>query len=314
MRTIDLHCDVLYKLANSEEPLSFLNSPQLDVTLEKLKAIQAKAQVFALFVSEEVPQSLKFLEVLRQIEKFQCDVIAPYEEMVHITKWEQLEHLKEHEIGAILSLEGCDVIGDDLMKLQSLIDSGVLLVGLTWNHENAVAYGADEDSSLHVKPFGYEVIERCNEHGIIVDVSHLNERGFWDVMERANHVIASHSNAWELCKHPRNLKDDQLKAIAEKGGRVHVVYYPLFVQNEQKSGVQIDDLVAHVRYITNIIGTHKVGLGSDFDGIEFKIENLEGVQHVPNLLERLQEHYTEEEMRGITSENFSSYIAQIGAK
>ena len=309
MKVIDLHCDVLYKLAGTEEGASFKNSEQLDVNLEKLKKGGVKAQVFAIFVDDHLNETQRYMEALRQVEKFQYEVIAPFEEMVHITNWSQLEQLEEHQIGAILSLEGCDAIGDSMEKLQSFIEAGILLAGLTWNHENDVAYGANEDATKGLKPFGYEVVQKLNEAKIIVDVSHLNEQGFWDVLKVADHPIASHSNAYAIRPHQRNLKDDQIKALIEQGGHMHCVFYPLFIKDQDT--VQLTDLLEHIQHIAKLVGPNKIGLGSDFDGINRKVIGLENAAQHPMLLELLKPHFTENEIAGIAAKNFEQFISVI---
>lgn len=309
MNVIDLHCDVLYKLALAEEPLSFKNSKELDVTLENLKKANVKAQVFALFVDDHLSATQRYMEALRQVEKFQYEVIAPYEEMVHITNWNQLEHLEEGQIGAILSLEGCDAIGADLQKLQTFIDAGILLCGLTWNHENEVAFGAQEDPTKGLKAFGYEVVEKLNDNNIIIDVSHLNVQGFWDVLPKAKYILASHSNAYALQPHPRNLTDEQLVALAEVGGHIHNVFYPTFIATKEM--VEMDDLIAHTKHIARLIGANHLGLGSDFDGIDIKVNGLENAAHLPELLQKMLGDFTEEEVAGIAMQNFMHFISKI---
>lgn len=309
MQIIDLHCDVLYKMADAEEPISFLNSKELDVTLENLKKGNVKAQVFAIFIDDRLSATNRYMEALRQLEKFQYEVIAPYEEMVHITDWKQLETLKEGQIGAILSLEGCDAIGQDMMKLQTFIDAGILLCGLTWNHENAVAYGAQEDATKGLKEFGFEVVEKLNQHDIIVDVSHLNEQGFWDVLPKAKHILASHSNAYALKAHPRNLTDQQLVALVEAGGHIHSVFYPLFIADKEQ--VELADLIAHIKHMADVVGIDKLGLGSDFDGIDVKVKGLENAAQIPVLLEKLMDYYSPEEVEGIAMHNFMRFVRNI---
>ncbi len=213
MKIIDLHCDALLKLTTLETA-NFAEDVRLHANQKRLQLGQVEAQVFAIFIDPKIAQNLQFLEVMRQIEAFHTHVIQT-EGMVHITDWAQLDQLAPHEIGAILSLEGCSAIGEDLTKLTAVLDAGVKLVGLTWNEENAVAHGAEQDATLGLKPFGKEVIQLLNERDIIIDVSHLNEQSFWDVLPLAKHIIASHSNARALCDHPRNLTDDQAKALVE---------------------------------------------------------------------------------------------------
>ena len=209
MQIIDLHCDVLEKLTRFEDT-NFRNDSRLHACLNNLIAGKVKIQVFAIFIHPSIPQERKFLEVARQIEAFHRKVLSE-PEMVHITDWNQVNELEDGQIGAVLSLEGCDCIGDDLEKLRVILDAGVKLVGLTWNYENSVAYGALEDSSLGLKPFAKEVIDLLNKRDIIIDVAHLNEKGFYELLPLAKNIIASHCNARALCDHPRNLPDPQVK-------------------------------------------------------------------------------------------------------
>ncbi|KOS67551.1 diguanylate cyclase [Lysinibacillus contaminans] len=302
MDIIDLHCDVLMKLTTLETA-NFKDDERLQSNKGRLQLGQVKAQVFAIFIDPKIPQSMKFLEVMRQIEAFHMHVLQT-EGMVHITDWSQLECLAPHEIGAILSLEGCDAIGDDITKLQAVLDAGVKLVGLTWNGENSVAYGAEQDAKLGLKPFGKEVVNILNERDIIIDVSHLNEQGFWDVLPLAKHIIASHSNARALCDHPRNLTDKQARALVEHGGHIHVVYYPHFIGDN----ASMEDLVAHVKHFADLVGVEHLGLGSDFDGIDVTVDGLAHAGEAQNLLEALREHFSIEEVRGIANANFRRYI------
>lgn len=311
MTIIDLHCDVLWKMTSMDE-ICFQNDNRLQVNLSHLKKGNVKAQVFAIFVPPDVPQHLKFLEVIRQIEAFHTRIISE-PEIVHITDWSQLENLEEGQIGAILSLEGCDAIGNDLLKLDAILNAGVKLVGLTWNEENEVAYGATQDPRLGLKPFGLQVIEKLNAHQIIVDVSHLNEQSFWDVLPRAKYLVASHSNARALCDHPRNLTDEQAKALVEYGGHIHVVYYPPFITIEQRQ-VELNDLVAHIRYLANLVGVHAIGLGSDFDGIDQTVIGLEHAGKGMDLLEALQEQFSNEDVLAIASKNFLNYVQSMVIK
>lgn len=308
MQVIDLHCDVLWRMTTMEH-VDFRSDARLQANLLRLQQGGVKVQVFAIYIPPSVPQQLKFLEAVRQIEAFHTHVLKELE-MVHITEWSQLATLQEHEIGAVLSLEGCDIISDDLLKLDAILNAGVKLVGLTWNEENAVAYGASQDPHLGLKPFGEQVIERLNARDIIIDVAHLNEQGFWDVLPRAKHIIASHSNARALCNHPRNLTDEQAKALVAKGGHIHAVYYPSFITAEERK-VELKELVAHLRHFADLVGVDALGLGSDFDGIETTVHDLEHAGQTQNLLAALKAHFTEDEIQKIAAHNFLAYVKSI---
>lgn len=305
MDIIDLHCDWLEKMSRNPDA-NVRNSNYLQANIERLKKGNVKAQVFAIFIPPNIPQNKKYNEVLRQIEIFQS-IVLKQKEMVHITDWNQISNLQKDQIGAILSLEGCDAIGEDLGKLQYVIEKGVKLVGLTWNFENAVAYGASENPTKGLKSFGKEVVHRLNEEGIIIDVSHLNKQGFYDLLPLANKIIASHSNAYSLCPHPRNLDDEQIKALVQHGGRIHTVFYPPFIRKGTDRAT-IQDLIRHIDHLNQLVGMEHIGLGLDFDGIDETVENLENAAHFPILIQALKEKYSDHEVKHIASEGFINYV------
>lgn len=310
MKIYDLHCDVLYKLAKAESPISFTDSDVLQANKKRLEAGEIALQVFAVFVSEGFPKEKRFMEAIRQIEFFHTEIVGKHENVVAIYKWEQLEALKEGQIGAVLSLEGLDMIDGDILKLKLLLAHGVKLVGLTWNGSNAVADGASEESGTGLTSFGEEVVALLNENNIIIDVSHLSEKSFWDVLPKAKWLMASHSNARALCDSVRNLTDDQIRALVERESPIHVVYYPQFINNS-KNFVDIEDLVKHIDHISSLGGKHLIGLGSDFDGINEFVIRLEDASKTQNLVEHLLESYSQGEVQGITSQNFARFVGRI---
>lgn len=307
MRIIDLHCDVLYQLSSREQPTDFRTDETLQCGFVHLKEAQAKAQIFAIFIDEVIPENERYMEALRQIELFQAQVLTQ-PEMVHITDWQQLATLEEGQIGAILSLEGCDAIGGDLNKLKMLLNAGIKLVGLTWNYENAVAFGAQEEPTKGLKAFGKEVVTCLNERDIIIDVSHLNMQSFWDVLPLAKHIIASHSNARALCDHERNLTDEQAKALVAHGGHIHLVYNPPFVVEDAEDTVELEELVKHFSYLANLVGAEHLGLGSDFDGIRHTIQKLHHLGDTQQLLAALETTFTTQQIEGIAYQNFERYV------
>ncbi|MEK3979886.1 dipeptidase [Psychrobacillus sp. FSL K6-2836] len=310
MKVYDLHCDVLYKLAKAENTISFADSPKLQASKKALEAGGIALQVFAVFVSEGFPKEQLFLEAIRQIEFFHTEIVGKDDNIISIYEWEQLGSLKEGQIGAVLSLEGLDMIDGDMHKLKLLLSHGVKLVGLTWNGANKLADGSSEESSTGLTPFGEEVVTLLNEQNIIVDVSHLSEQSFWDVLPKAKWLMASHSNAKALCNSSRNLTDNQIKALIAKNSPIHVVYYPPFI-NDTKKSVEIKDLVEHIEHIISLGGKHLVGLGSDFDGISEFVLGLEDASKTQNIVRELLESYTMEEVEGFTSQNFERFVMRI---
>lgn len=310
MKIYDLHCDVLYKLAKAESPISFTDSPFLQANKERLEAGKVALQVFAVFVSEGFPKEKQFMEAVRQIEFFHTEIVGKHDNVVAIYKWDQLETLQDGQIGAVLSLEGLDMIDGDIEKLKLLLSHGVKLVGLTWNGSNVVADGAAEESGTGLTSFGEEVVTLLNERNIIIDVSHLSEKSFWDVLPKAKWLMASHSNARAICDSNRNLTDQQLKALIERDSPIHIVYYPQFINNSELN-VDMSNLVNHVNHIVSLGGEHLIGLGSDFDGISEFVDGLEDASKTQSFVNYLLESYTTEMVQGFTSQNFGRFVSQI---
>lgn len=308
MDIIDLHCDVLEKLTRFEGA-NFRDDNRLHASLKNLISGKVKVQVFAIFVHPRIPKKEKFLEAARQIEAFYTKILSE-PEMVHITDWSQLETLEEGQIGAVLSLEGCDCIGDDIEKLKLILDAGVKLVGLTWNYENEVAFGTLEDLKNGLKPFAQSVINLLNERNIIIDVAHLNEQGFYELLPLAKNIIASHCNTRTLCDHPRNLTDMQVKQLVKYGGRIHVVFYPPFIQKSSDNAT-IENLVNHIEYLSTIVGVEHIGFGSDFDGIDLSIDGLSNASEYQNFIEALLKKFTIEEVRLMSSNGFSDFVKKV---
>ncbi|MDN7241969.1 dipeptidase [Planococcus sp. N028] len=310
MKIIDTHCDALLKLQVTnrkfmfqEGPLNYIDSDKLDTNFQRLQQGGVKVQFFAIFVYPEIPTDEKWQHALEQIDLFYTQVIGNNPAMKHIKKWEEIDELKEGEIGAVLTLEGADAFGNDLAKLRHLYRAGVLSIGLTWNNANLCADGAGEPRGGGLTLLGKEVVKLNNENRIFTDVSHLSAASFWDVIELAHFPIASHSNARALCDHPRNLDDGQIKAMFAKNGLIDVVFCLEFIKKDI-SNVTIADLIKHIDHLCSLGGVRNVGIGSDFDGISAYIKDLENASKFQNLINELQKHYTESEVEGFAFRNF----------
>lgn len=305
MNIIDFHCDALLKLSEGRGKLSFADSPELHTNKNRLQKGKIKVQCFAIFIEPEIPSDQKFQEALVQIDYFYKEVLGNNQEMRHIKEWVDFDQLKENEIGAMLTLEGVDAIGNDLTKLHALYQLGVRSVGLTWNNANLAADGAGEPRGGGLTLFGKEIVQFNNQHRIFTDVSHLSENGFWDVMGLADYPVASHSNARKLCNHPRNLTDEQARAMFSKGGLISIVYYPPFINLAQE--VAITDIVKHIDHFCSLGGVNHIGLGSDFDGITNFVHGLEDASKSQNLINELLKYFKEDEVRGFAFQNFLNH-------
>lgn len=310
MKVIDTHCDALLRLQQANngsaygvEPLNYLNADEVETNYERLKSGNVMAQFFAIFIRPNVPFDQKWQHALEQIDLFYTDVLGKSPNMKHIQKWEDLDHLQEGEIGAVLTLEGADAFGNDLMKLRQLYRLGVLSMGMTWNNSNLCADGVGEPRGGGLTELGKEVVQLNNEHKVFTDVAHANINGFWDILEYSDYPIASHSNARALCDHPRNLYDDQIKAMFEKNGLIQVVFNPPFI-NTNSENATITDLIKHIEHLCELGGEKLVGFGSDFDGIASYVDNLANASEFPNLINELLKHYSEDQVKGFAYRNF----------
>lgn len=310
MKIIDLHCDALMKLQEAKGSLRFADAPELQTNKQRLHQGQIKVQCFAIFIEPEIKGDQKFQVVLEQIDYFYKEVLGRNPDMVHIKDWSDFDDLKIGQIGAMLTLEGVDPIGNDLAKLHILYQLGVRSVGLTWNQANLAADGAGEPRGAGLTLFGKEIVKFNNEHQILTDVSHLSDKGIWEVIELAKYPIASHSNARALCNHPRNLTDEQAQAMFAKGGLIHVVYHPPFVK--ESGEVTISDLVKHIDHFCSLGGVKQIGFGSDFDGISTFITDLDDASKSQNLINELLKHYSEEVVRGFAYQNFLDHRPGFG--
>lgn len=297
---VDLHCDHLYKLQHQTNPV-------LDTSIERLLKGRVQVQAFALFIEPRLPTSMAYEKILEQIVLFHEQVLS-HPQVVWIREWEDLELLHDHQLGAFLTLEGVDCIGNELDKLHQLLDAGVLSVGLTWNPANLAADGCEELRGAGLTKFGRDIIEVVNQRGILTDMAHLAEAGFWEVLELAKHPIVSHANARALCDHPRNLTNEQINALIERKIPLHLVFYPPFITGREDA--EVEDLIRHLHHIVALGGEDIVAFGSDFDGIEFKVTGLEHAGQFQHLITRLAKELTTIQLEKISHRNFRNYIAR----
>lgn len=310
MKIIDTHCDALLKLQlarrgviHGTKPLHFKDAVEIDTNADRLQTGEVMLQFFAIFIEPDVPSDEKWQHALEQIDLFYTEVLDKNPQMKHITKWDQIDHLSDGEIGAVITLEGADAFGNDLVKLRHLYRLGVMSIGLTWNYANLCADGAEEPRGGGLTLLGKEVVRLNNKHKVFTDVSHSTVQGFWDMLELAAYPFASHSNVRAICDHPRNLYDDQIKEMFQKGGLIHLVFNPPFI-NENSETATISDLIKHVDHLCALGGVNQIGFGSDFDGISDYVTNLENAAQYQNLTNELLQHFSEDEVKGFAYQNF----------
>jgi membrane dipeptidase len=228
--------------------------------------------MFAMVVSRAIYQGRRLRRLHQMLDMFYSEIEKNSSEIALATTYGDVVNLaKEGRIAAIISIEGVEALEGDIGALRMLYKLGVRSITLTHFARNELGDGSRDDSGSHLTEFGFEVVREMNRLGMIIDISHINETGFWDVIKNTKSpVIASHSNCKALSDHHRNLTDDQIRAVAKNGGVVNLSYCGGFIKQgvtrENLREVTIDDWLDHVDHINDLVGSNHMGLGSDFDG------------------------------------------------
>jgi len=306
MRYIDFHCDTLMMFKNpvSGDPL-YENDGSVD--LKRLKAADCSAQFFATFMPH--PDWLKGLTDEKYRQNLYVGLISAitrHSDMVGLAKNydDYCRNLALGKTSAFLTFEDGRMIDGRIENLQKFYTLGYRLITLTWNYPNCFGYPNSTDPEIMEKgltPFGKDAIQQMNQLGILIDVSHLSDGGFYDVLDISTKpFIASHSCCRALTPHTRNLTDDMIRKLGDKGGFVGVNFCPAF------TGTTIHDTVStvqhicdHVQHLADIGGIELIGIGSDFDGISGELE----VQS-PLDMEKL---FDELKRRGFTSRDLERF-------
>lgn len=307
----DAHCDFLSRAWFQGDSILAAEGSGPQVTLAGLRRGNVSLQVFAVFV-DAVLHPHVVPEVEGQIAAFDKMVEAAEGGLRLIRRRDELGGIAAGATGALLALEGGEAIGGDLANLHRWFQRGVRMVTLTWNHANAIGNGVGEGVDPRgLTPFGRDVVQEMNRLGMAVDLSHLNEHGFWDVLEHARQPpLASHSNVFEICPHRRNLHRSQIEAMIRAGGFIGLNFYPKFLNGTEKAG--FDDLRRHLDRLLDLGGENSIGFGSDFDGIPFSPEGLNGPGDFPRLLETLHAAgYGESVLDKIAATNLFDYLGRI---
>ena len=263
---IDLHCDTIMQLLDHPDSGDlYRNTWKIDI--EKLQKAHSKVQDFALFINlGETNDPYGRYEEMRNLCTTQIHLYG--EHIQHVLSYLDVESVYESgKIGALMSIEEGGVLGGDLDKLKQAYQDGVRLITLTWNYPNGLGEPHCGEQHKKLTPKGIEFVEAMQDLGIIVDCSHLNDAGteqLGDILDVP--FVASHSNAREVTAHTRNLPDNLIKLIANKGGVIGLNFAQSFLGTSPVS--RIDDIVKHGLYLINKGGEDVVALGTDFDGIK----------------------------------------------
>lgn len=282
---IDMHCDtLLYSLEGGYQKVYENDGMQSIKWMEQAKQM---CQFFAIFFppataeymageKRKLPPDDQLFNVLR--ENLLQAVIEHENSMAMAYSHEDIvENWKKGRSSAMLTIEDGRMVQGSLCKLSELSQKGVMAIALTWNHANCFGYPHAKEAKIMKRgltDFGKEAVEEMNRLGILIDVSHLSDGGFYDVARITQKpFIASHSNCRMLTPHTRNLTDDMIRMLAERGGVAGINFCTEFIrQNREDKVSRIEDMAAHVLHFMKIGGEDCVGIGTDFDGITDTLE------------------------------------------
>lgn len=331
MKIVDMHCDTISKIRDSRKRPDSpkCSSPQqlcqnnLQVDIQKMKKSGYMLQNFAMYV--DLKKELDpFAYVLELINVFQEEIENNKDDISVIKTYDEiLANEQQGKMSALMTIEEGGCCTGEIENLEKLYQLGARMMTLTWNYPNELASpnlfirdtqsgsavrGADGfclfDGSKGLTEKGFLFIERMEELGIIIDVSHLSDAGFWDIARNTKKpFVASHSNARALCGHCRNLTDDMIRTIAGRGGVIGLNFYGCFLNPTNDSHSTVVRMAAHARHILNVGGCECLGLGTDFDGIGGELE-IQDCSQMDKLVDELvRQRFTGAEIENILCRN-----------
>ena len=315
MKLIDMHCDTISVLHESKENVC-LRENNFHVDLQKLKKANSKAQFFALFTELEEIKEINqqpYEYVNNMLNRFNKEIEENKELIALARSYDEMqENEKNNKISAFLTIEEGEVLEGSLDNLKEVYDKGVRLITLTWNYANTLGYPNCKKEFMNkgLTKRGIEVVEMMNELGMIVDVSHLSDGGFYDVLKHSKKpFVASHSNARSITNHSRNLTDEMIKYLANNGGVMGLNFCAPFLSNDKVTRVKY--MIEHLKHIRNVGGVDVMAMGTDFDGIggELEIANIGEIDKL--IVELKKSGFKEDEIDKIWHKNAERVIKEV---
>lgn len=278
--------------------------------------------------------SQNYNTILQVLDSIHNEISNNPDLFVLIRNSKDFDEIKNKKIGFILALEGANSIEDDFSRLHKYYDLGLRSIALTHNNRNQFADGCAENPAGGLSDLGKDYVKELNNLNVAIDLSHISEPSFWDVLDIIEKPpVATHSNAKSLCNHPRNLTDDQIKAIAERNGVIGINFFSIFIDNNGRKAT-VDRLIDHIDHIVELVGLNHIGFGPDFlnyyikdlksldeqlddpfgDNLDFGAiyEVIRDVTEFPNLIGSIQKRgYSDRDIGKIQGENFVRVYKEI---
>lgn len=319
---IDTHNDMPMRVVTGFDPGQ--RSAKGHTDLVRLKEGGVGAVFFSAYVAARYARENQAAHrALEMIDAIRHDIVArhPDQVILALTADDIERARKQGKLAALIGIEGGHAIEDSLRLLRSFYALGARYMTLTHVNTNNWADSSGDLNDPRVKhhngltDFGRQVIAEMNRLGMIVDVSHVSDKTFWDVLSVSRApVMASHSSCRALCDHPRNLTDEMIRALAQKGGVIQINFAPEFLTRRQAPPAGLDDVVEHIAHAVRVGGIQAVGIGSDFDGIDRTPVGLEDVSKFPELTRALLARgFTPDDLRRIYGGNLLRLMRAVEA-
>ena len=313
--TIDTHNDAALRIRNRDENGDPVNS---QVTFPMMREGGLNAAVFATYLSQrertEEGHKLVFERTLQSLSDFKKYVEEYPGVSIAYSSEDLLRNKANGNVSVVLSIENGYAIGTDIKNLEMVRDMGVICMTLCHNGHNEICDTSTDSIPEHggLSNFGREVVKEMNRLGMMIDISHASTKTLYDVLEVSEKpIFASHSSAWNLKHHNRNLKDHEMKALADKGGLIQVAIGGFFLSEEPRDSISVRHIADHIDYIKNVVGIEHVGLGTDYDGGGWA-KDMRNASQMKNLtVELLRRGYTEEELGLFWGGNFIRFMRSL---
>ena len=317
MFVLDSHCDTPSQMMRGLDIGIAGDRSQVD--LPKLKAGGVDASFFALYTSADLSEDEAATKVLEMLARV-YDALEMYSEQaaLALTPEDALRNKGKGLISIFLGMENGSPIHKSLPLLRQFYRMGVRYMTLTHNGDNEIADSAAQGTRWHgLSPFGREVVDEMNRLGMIVDVAHVSDETFYDVIKCSKApIVSTHSCCRALASHRRNMTDDMIRTLADHGGVIQINFYPVFLSDLYASFYEVkgekasprpgvSDVVNHIDHAVKVGGIEHVGIGTDFDGIEVTPKGLEDVSKLPKVFDQLKRKgYSEDQIELIAGKNF----------
>lgn len=321
MKLFDLHCDTLYECC---ETGARLRENRLHVNRAGAQRYAHYVQIFALFCGARIPDEEKARgrdclldtpadqRLARMVQTAQREFADCADWLTFCRSADDLRNAAAAgRAAAFLSIEGAELLPARPDALAIAYETGVRVLTLTWNYRSRFGCPAAVDQQEGLTDAGRQLVRDCAERGIVVDVSHLSERGFWDVCETTDRpFLATHSDSHACCAHPRNLTDEQFAEVVRRGGLVGVnLYAPFLVRQGEAT---LDDAIRHIEHFFELHGETHLALGCDLDGCDRLPAGIDGLGDLYRLADRmLARGYRQEVVDGLFYNNAYAFMEKM---